>query len=132
MLPVVKRWYAAFKQFLERSNVDDPARIRNVDETGCPSQSKIWQSSHIGWNIYQAGTDTKEQITTRCAVSAAGDAIPTLHIFSSQRFRYNPFEGDVSGTYMYFRKSEKDNHTSLSWLGSQPLDSHFILRTAPI
>ena len=66
--------------------------------------------------------------------SAVGDAIPTMHIYSGQRFWYNPFEGGFSGTYMYMylRKSEKDNHTTLSWLGSQSLDSHFILRRAPI
>ena len=58
MLPVVHEevlltWYAAFKQFLERSDVDDPARIRNADETGCllcPKSGKV---------LTLAGTSTR-------------------------------------------------------------------------
>ena len=53
-----------------------------------------------------------------------------MHIFSGQRFRYNPFEGGVSGAY--FGKSEKGNHRTLSWVSSLSLDSHFILCKAPI
>ena len=85
-----------------------------------------WLEHLLGCHRYK-GTDYY------LVCSAVGDAIPTMHIFSGQRFWYNPFEGGVSGTYMYmyFSKSEKGNHTTISWLGSQSLDSHFILVTAP-
>ena len=78
-------------------------------------------------DVFQATTDKKEQITTLCAISAAGDAIPPMHIFSGQRFWYNPLDGCVSGAY--FGKSEKCWITTeffYDWLAN-----HFILRIPP-
>lgn len=43
------------------------------------------------------------------AISATGDVIPLMHIFLGQRFSYTPLEVGVSGAYMYFGKSEKEN-----------------------
>ena len=55
--------------------------------------------------VYQARNNSKEQITTLCAISAAGNVIPPMHIISGQMFHYNPLKGCVSGAY--FGKSEK-------------------------
>ena len=63
-----------------------------------------------------------------CALSAAGDVIPPMHIFSGQRFWYNPLEGGVSGAY--FGKSEKGWITTELFYGW--LANHFILRIPPI
>ena len=127
---VLSRWYAAFKQFLELNDVEDPAKIWNADETGCPLCPKSGKVLALAGtrDVYHAASDTKEQITTLCAISAAGDVIPPMHIFSGQRFRYNPLEGGVSGAY--FGKSEKGWITTELFYGW--LANHFILRIPPI
>ena len=80
----MKTWYDALNQFLEVNDVEDPAKIWNV-----PNLAKF---SH--WlEQDHAASDRKEQITTLCAISAVGDVIPPMHIFSGQRFWYNPLKG---------------------------------------
>ena len=127
---MLSRWYAAFKQLLELNNVENPAKIWNADETGCPLCPKSGKVLALAGtrDVYHAVSDTKEQITTLCAISAAGDVIPPMHIFSGQRFRYNPLEGGVSEAY--FAKSEKGWITTELFYGW--LANHFILRIPPI
>ena len=60
------RWYAAFTQLLEQSDVDDIAGMWNADETGyplCPKPSRVLILAGTK-NVYQAATDTKQQIAT--------------------------------------------------------------------
>ena len=104
---VLLKWYVASKQFLEVNNLADPARIWNADETSCPLCPKSGKVLALSGakNVYQVTADTKEQVITLCATSAAGIAIPPMHIFSGQRFWYNPLDGCVAGAY--FGKSEK-------------------------
>lgn len=95
----LSKWYVAFKQFLELHGVSDPARLWNADETGwMPKSGEVLALSGTK-DVYQASTNSKEQITTLCTISAAGNVIPPMHIFSGQRFHYNPLEGCVSGAY---------------------------------
>ena len=126
---ILSRWYTAFKQFLEVNDLNDPARIWNADETGCPLCPKSGKVLALSGakNVYQVTSDTKEQITTLCAISAAGNIIPPMHIFSGQRFRYNPLDGCVTGAY--FGKSEKGWITKELFYGW--LANHFISHIPP-
>jgi hypothetical protein len=49
--------------------------------------------------VYGVTGDSKEQITTLCAVSAAGYVIPPMHIFAGERFKYNPMNNCVDNAY---------------------------------
>lgn len=49
--------------------------------------------------VYGVTVDSKEQITTLCAVSAAGNVIPPMHIFAGERFRYNPMNKCVDNAF---------------------------------
>ena len=114
-----------FKQFLELNGVSDPGRIWNADETGCPLCCKSGKVLALSGtkDVYQA-SNSKEQITTLCA---SGNVIPPLHIFSGQRFHYNPLEKCVLGAY--FGKSEKGWMTTELFYGW--VANHFILNIPP-
>ena len=63
--------------------------------------------------------NSKEQITTLCAGSAAGEVIPPMYIFPGQRFGYNPLDGAVPGAY--FGKSVSgwvDTELFYGWLAN--------------
>ena len=126
---VLSKWYVAFKQFVELNGVSVPARVWNADETGCPLCPKSGKVLALSGtkDVYQATSNSKEQITTLCAISAAGNTIPPMHIFSGQRFHYNPLEGCVSGAY--FGKSDKGWMTRELFYGW--LANHFILCIPP-
>ena len=126
---VLSRWYTAFKQFFDLNDVNDAARIWNADETGCPLCPKSGKvlALYGAKDVFQATTDTKEQITTLCAISAAGSVIPPMHIFSGHRFRYNPLDGCIPGAY--FGKSEKGWMTTELFFGW--LANHFISNIPP-
>lgn len=49
--------------------------------------------------------NSKEQVTTLCAISAAGAAIPPMHIFAGKRFKVDPMKGCVPNAF--FGKSNK-------------------------
>ena len=64
-------------------------------------------------NVYAITADTKEQITDLCAVSASGEAIPPMHIFSGVRFKYNPMRNSVPGAYF--------GHSPSGWFNAELL-----------
>ena len=78
-------------------------------------------------DVYQASINSKEQITTLCAISAAGSVIPPMHIFSGKRFHYNPLAGCVPGAY--FGKSDKGWMTTELFYGW--IANHFVFNILP-
>lgn len=92
---VLQMWYSDFDQFLMTHNVkDQPLQIWNADEAGfplCPKTGKVLALRNSK-NVYGVTGDTKEQITCLCAISAAGETIPPMHVFTGVRFKYNPME----------------------------------------
>ena len=46
-------------------------------------------------SVNSTTSDTKQQMTTLCAVNAGGDIVPPTHIFSGERYKRNPMEGCV-------------------------------------
>jgi len=68
---ILSRWYTTFKQFLEVNDLNDPARIWNADETGCPLFPKSGKVLALSGarDVFQVTSDSKEQITTLCTAS---------------------------------------------------------------
>ena len=84
-------WYSDFDQFSMIHNVkNQPLQIWNADEAGFPLYPKTGKVLALrnSRNVYSVTGDSKEQITCLCAVSAAGEVIPPMHIFAGVHFRY--------------------------------------------
>ena len=67
-------WYHNFEKFLKENKITNPNQIWNADETRCPLCPK---SSRIlamrgAKDVYQVTGNSKEQITTLCAITAEG------------------------------------------------------------
>ena len=105
----IARWFTDFEQFVDTHDLKDkPHHIWNADESGFPLSPKSGKvvTCSSSRAVYGVTGNTKEQITTLCAVSAAGVVIPPMHIFSGERFRgYNPMNNCVDGAY--FGRSQK-------------------------
>ena len=95
-------WYSDFIQFLELTEIpDDPRHFWNADESGfcfCPRSGRVLAEKNMK-DVYSVHGSNKEQITTLCAISAAGETIPPMHIFPGQCFGYNPLRDSVPGAY---------------------------------
>jgi len=105
----ISLWFSDFDQFLITHDLKDKAcSIWNADESGfslCPKSGKV--VAPVGCRaVYGIASNSKEQITTLCAISAAGNVIPPMHIFPGERFRgYNPMQNCTEGAY--FGRSPK-------------------------
>jgi len=99
---VIQSWFTTFEQFLLLHKFKDKAnRIWNADEAGfplCPSTGRVIALRNSKC-VYSITGDTKQQITCLCAVNAAGEALPPLHIFAGERFHFNPMHNCVPGAY---------------------------------
>ena len=124
------RWYRAFEQFLKANGVKDPDQVWNADETGCPLCPKSGRVLALcgAKDVYQVTGNSKEQVTTLCAISAAGNFVPPMHIFAGKRFKVDPMDGCVSNAY--FGKSQKGWITTE--LFYQWLTEHFIKYAAAV
>lgn len=118
----LSKWYDDFRQFLDLHDIrDDPRKFWNADESGfslCPKSGKVLAEKNVR-DLYAVAGNGKEQITTLCAGSAAGEVIPPMHIFAGQRFAYNPLDGGVPGAY--FGKSATgwiDTELFYGWLAN--------------
>ena len=119
-------WYNDYESFLKKYSISNPDQIWNADETGCPLCPKSGKvlSMRGSKDVYQVTGNSKEQVTTLCAVSAAGTVVPPMHIFAGKRFKVDPMKGSVANAY--FGKSDK------GWIFYKWLEEHFIKRTATI
>lgn len=100
---IVDQWFIDFEQFLRDHNLfNKPDRIWNADESGFPLQHKSGRvlAPRGTKTIYSVTSSSKQQITTLACINAAGNVIPPTHVFPGERFRSNPLEGAVYGTYM--------------------------------
>ena len=118
----LSKWYDDFQQFLQIHEIGDDARnFWNADESGfslCPRSGKVLAEKNAR-DLYVVAGSCKEQITTLCAGSAAGNVIPPMHIFPGQCFGYNPLDGTVPGAY--FGKSASgwiDTELFYGWLAN--------------
>ena len=84
-----------FEQYLLQYDLyDKPHHIWNCDESGfplCPKTRKVLTTQGIQ-NVYHFTGNGKEQVTTLCAVSAAGGVVPPMHVFPGERLTYNPIQ----------------------------------------
>ena len=85
-------WHNNFEQFLKKNNISNPNQIWNADETGCPLYPKSGRvlAMRGAKDVYQVTGNSKEQVTTLCAISAEGGIIPPMHIFAGKRFKVDP------------------------------------------
>ena len=92
-LEMLLTWYIGFKIFLEKHNLLNKApQIWNAEESGfslCAMSGKVLSIRGCK-NVYSITADMKEQIIVLSALSASGETIPLLQIFSGRRFKYNP------------------------------------------
>ena len=102
-------WFSDFDQFLITPDLKDKAgSIWNADESGfslCPKSGKVL--AHVGCRaVYRITSNSKEQIITLCAIGAAGNVIPPMHVFPGERFSgYNPMQNCTESAY--FGRSPK-------------------------
>ena len=123
-------WYGDYEEFLKMNDISNPDQIWNADETGfslCPKSGRVL-AMRGSKDVYQVTENSKEQVTTLCAVNAAGTVVPPMHVFAGKRFKFDPMNGSVPNAY--FGKSDK------GWINTQLfykwLEEHFIKRTATI
>ena len=111
---VLGAWYEEFGEFLKTySLMNEADRIWNADEAGfslCATSGKVI-SIRSYKNVYAITADTKEQITTLCAINAAGEVLPPMHIFPGTRFKYNPMHNYVAGAYF--------GHSPTGWISTE-------------
>ena len=100
---VLDKWFVDFEQFLLKYDLHDkPYRIWNCDESGfslCPKSGKVVAPKGAK-DVYSVTGNNKQQVTTLCAIGAAGGIIPPMHVYPGERFAYNPLEGGVEGAYL--------------------------------
>ena len=90
---ILGAWFKDFGDFLEAHSLLNRAEcIWNADEAGFPLCATSGKDIiiHNCKDVYAITADMKEKITTLCAINAAGDALPPMHIFPGTRFKYNP------------------------------------------
>ena len=80
-------WYHDFGKFLTEHDIRDPDQIWNADETGCPLCPKSGRVLAMkgAKDVYQVTNNGKGQITTLCAISAAGSVLPPMHVFAGNQ-----------------------------------------------
>ena len=126
---ILGAWFKQFGEFLEAHSLLNKAEyIWNADEASfplCAMSGKVI-SIRNSKNVYAITADTKEEITTLCAISAAGDALPPMHIFPGTRFKYNPMLNCVDGAYF--------GHSPTGWISTEPffgwIANHFAKRVS--
>ena len=123
-------WYEKFLTFMKSHDLHNkPRRIWNADESGfplCPKTSRVLALRNKR-HVYSVNADSKTQITTLVAASAAGSVIPPMHIFPGVRLRYDPLAGAVDGSYL----GRSDNgwmqtHLFYGWVAN-----HFVTHIPP-
>ena len=122
-LEKLQQWFVGFEQFLITHDLKNKsAQIWNTDEAGfslCPTTGKIIAMRNAR-SVYGITSDSKEQIATLCAVNAAGDVIPPMHIFAGERFKYNPMKNCVDNAYFGRSKNGWINtELFFGWLANQ-------------
>lgn len=50
-------------------------------------------------DVHNITGNSKDQITCLCAVNAAGEILPPMHVFAGERFHFNPMNKCVPGTF---------------------------------
>ena len=99
-------WYKEFGEFIKFHDLQGkPQRILNANESEfslCPKTSQVIAMRNQK-HVCSVTSNTKTQITTPVAASAAGNVIPPTHVFLGVRFRYNPLEGSVEGAQLFWK-----------------------------
>ena len=112
-----------FSEFLITHDLKDKAcSIWNANGSGfslCPKFVKVLSPVDCR-AMYRITSNSKEQITILCAVSAAGNVIPPTHIFPGERFRgYNPMQNWTEGAYFgRFPKGWISTELFYGWLAN--------------
>ena len=50
-------------------------------------------------DVHNITGNSKDQITCLCAVNAAGETLPPMHVFAGERFHFNPMNKCVPGAF---------------------------------
>ena len=85
---------------VEHGIKDKPAQIYNCDESGMPLEHKMPKVIALkgAKKVRQCSSGNKTQITVLGCVSAAGQVIPPMVVFSGKRFNHSLSDGEIPGT----------------------------------
>ena len=73
---------------MKSGTMQEISGMQTSDFSLCPRSGKVLAEKNAQ-DLYAVAGSCKEQITTLCARSAAGNVIPSMHIFRGQCFGYN-------------------------------------------
>ena len=123
---VIRAWFSDFENFLQAEHnlvasefmsEENGGRIFNCDESGFALQGNAGKMCKVlaekgAKNVHTINTDTKEQITVLCTVSAAGIYEKPLVIFPGKRVPNYHISDDIADGYNL-------SHTDKGWISSE-------------
>jgi len=120
---VFESYFQMLKETIEKYNLTDkPAQIYNCDESGMPLDHKLPKTITLKGvkKVRQITTGNKTQITILGCVSATGQTIPPMVVFSGKRFNHELSIGEVPGTlYGMSDSGWMDSELFSNWFSSQ-------------
>ena len=127
---VLESYFNMLEETLEEYNLKDkPAQIYNCDELGMPLEHKLPKTISLKGSkkVRQITSGNKTQITVLGCVSATGQALPPMVVFSGKWFNHELSKGEVPGT-LY---GMSDSGWMDSELFSDWFSNHFLKHAVP-
>lgn len=125
----INHYFDILQQTFDENDLNDqPAAIFNMDETGCPLDPKPLKCVHVRGkkNPCSISSGSKSQVTVGACVSAAGQCVPPMVVWSRKTMKPELAVGEVPGAiYGFSSKGWMDSRLFHLWF-----ERHF-LRYAP-
>ena len=99
---VFESYFSILKETLEKYDLmDRPSQVYNCDESGMPLEHKQPKTLALKGTkkVRQCTSSNKMQTTVLGRVSATGQVIPPMVVFSGKNFNHTLSEGEVPGTF---------------------------------
>ena len=126
----LKSYFNMLEETLEEYNLKDkPAQIYNCDESGMPLEHKLPKTISLKGSkkVRQITSGNKTQITVLGCVSATGQALPPMVVFSGKWFNHELSKGEVPGTlYGLSDSGWMDSELFSNWFSN-----HFFKHAVP-
>ena len=123
---VFESYFSLLKETLEKYDLmDKPSQVYNCDESGMPLEHKQPKTLALKGTkkVRQCTSGNKTQITVLGCVSAAGQVMPPMVVFSGKNFNHTLSEGEVPGTFYGMSDSGwMDQELFASWFSCHFLE----------